>query len=127
MLYKITFEKVTAPNATQIVTEYFYTKEKDVETTFLLRNGNCAAVLSVEPNTKSGEAYADLLFHVDCKFGAPMGRRSMGEKPTDKRVFCRRIGLDNGGYDKGGAYWGFGNPLFVEYTADLTYIKFFRR
>lgn len=127
MLYAVTFEKVTAPNATEIVTERFYTSEKDVETTFLLRNGNCAAVLSIEPNAKSGEAYADLLFEVDCKFGAPMGRSDIGKRPDNVRVFCRRVYLDSGGYDKGGAYWGTGAPLYVEYTADLTYIKFFRK
>ena len=126
MLYKITFEKVTAPNATEIATAYFYTIDADVETAFLIKNGSCAAVLSVEANTKSGEAYADLLVEVDCKFGAPMGRNDIGKKPVDKRVFCRRIRLDNGGYDKGGAYWGTGAPLYVQYTADLSYCKFFR-
>lgn len=126
MLYKITFEKVTALNATEIVTEYFYTIDADVETAFLIRNGNCAAVLSVESNTKSGEAYAELLCKVGTKFGSPMGRQSFGEKPTNKRVFCRRVYLDSGAYDKGGAYWGFGDPIFVQYTADLSYCKFFR-
>lgn len=76
---------------------------------------------------KSSEAFKQVLCPVGTKFGSPYGRRNVGEKPTDKRIFCRRIRLDSGAYDKGGAYWGFGNPLFVEYTADLTYIRFFRR
>ena len=56
-----------------------------------------------------------------------MGRADVGEKPTDKRIFNRRVPLIyDGVYDKGGAYWGMGKELRVEYTSDLTYIKFYR-
>ena len=60
--------------------------------------------------------------------GAPMGRVDIGSKPA-KGVFSRRVHLNSGGYDRGGAYWG-GNmnkPLFVEYSRDLGYVRFFRK
>jgi len=72
--------------------------------------------------------------------GAPMGRRDVGNKPVtitsgktckivkrnQTKVFDCRVPLDNGGYDKGGAYWGIGKPLRVSYTKDLEYIHFYR-
>ena len=64
---------------------------------------------------------------VDCRRGAPMGRRNVGTRPKDKRVFdCRVPMTDGGAYDKGGAYWGIGVPLRVAYTKDLSFIKFYR-
>lgn len=50
---------------------------------------------------------------VDCREGAPMGRRSTvtGTEPIGK-VAVQRIPIDAGGYDEGGAYWGLGGPLF---------------
>lgn len=62
---------------------------------------------------------------VNCKHGAPMGRPSHAEY-TDKsgRTFelvvngdarpfrLVRCPLDRGGYDRGGAYWGLGAPLY---------------
>ena len=62
----------------------------------------------------------------NCKFGAPMGRDDIGEK-GNKKVFDCAVPMGNGGYDRGGAYWGFGNQLRVEYTKDLSYIHFYRR
>ena len=47
---------------------------------------------------------------VDCRYGAPMGRASGGM--LEGRVSLRRVRLDSGGYDKGGAYWGHGQPLW---------------
>ena len=76
---------------------------------------------------KSKEIYQTIICDLNCKFGAPMGRSNAGEKPNNQKVFCRRVPLDAGGYDKGGAYWGIGSPLYVEYSADGTYIKFFRK
>ena len=73
----------------------------------------------------SKQAYNLILCDVDCRRGAPMGRPNIGEKPTDKRIFNRKI-LLTGGHDKGGAYWGMGSELRVEYTSDLTYIKFYK-
>lgn len=75
----------------------------------------------------SQQAYDLILCDVDCRRGSPMGRANVGEKPTDKRIFNRRVPLIyDGAYDKGGAYWGMGKELRVEYTSDLTYIMFYR-
>jgi hypothetical protein len=64
---------------------------------------------------------------VNCQYGAPMGRPDAGNnKPTDKRIFDCKVPLDNGGYDKGGAYWGIPSNLRVQYTKDLSYIHFYR-
>jgi hypothetical protein len=54
---------------------------------------------------------------VNCQYGAPMGRRSdhldgLIIEDTDSRFTLRRVRLDNGGYDSGGAYWGLGQPLY---------------
>lgn len=45
---------------------------------------------------------------VNCKNGAPMGR-SACLKGKDQPARCFRVHLDSGGYDDGGAYWGFGD------------------
>jgi len=66
-----------------------------------------------------------IITKVDGKYGAPMGRSSIGEKPTDKKVFDCAVPL-NEGYDKGGAYWGYPSDLRVSYTKDLSYINFYR-
>jgi len=70
----------------------------------------------------------NILHKVNCKYGAPMGRHSDNEdhKPADKRIFNCKVNL-NQGYDKGGAYWGYPDNLRVEYTKDLTYVRFYRR
>lgn len=89
---------------------------------------------------KSSEAFKQVVRKVPTRFGAPMGRANVGSYPKtitrgnncrickcdQTRVFKRRVHLNNGGYDRGGAYWGLGSPLFVEYTADLSYVRFFR-
>jgi hypothetical protein len=62
---------------------------------------------------------------VSGKYGAPMGRLSVGTKPDNKKIFDCRVPM-NGAYDKGGAYWGLGNELRVLYTKDLSYIEFYR-
>lgn len=55
---------------------------------------------------------------VNCKYGAPMGRRSdnlsgLIVEPYDPPFTLRRIRLTDGGcYDSGGAYWGSGQPLY---------------
>ena len=63
---------------------------------------------------------------LDTRLGAPMGRPNVGERPTDIKVFDRRVNLCSGGYDAGGAYWGLGSELRVSYTKELTYIHFYR-
>lgn len=53
---------------------------------------------------------------VSCKYGAPMGR---GHSPlAGIKTHLRRVGLDSGGYDRGGAYWGTGEPLWVAWDDD---------
>lgn len=62
---------------------------------------------------------------VSCKYGAPMGRpthntytdrqgRTFEITATDDAKPFRlvRCPLDSGGYDRGGAYWGLGAPLY---------------
>lgn len=46
--------------------------------------------------------------------GAALGRSNYG-KP-DGKVYLRKVRLDSGGYDEGGAYWGIGTPLFRAYS-----------
>ncbi len=79
--------------------------------------------------TKKQYAISKILSNVDCSRGAPMGRpsNSISERPTNKKIFDRRVPMiDCGAYDKGGAYWGIGNQLRVEYTKDLSYVRFYR-
>lgn len=45
-------------------------------------------------------------------YGASMGRRSCKPSDLTGKVHLARFYLDQGGYDKGGAYWGSGLPLF---------------
>ena len=67
-----------------------------------------------------------IITNVDCKYGAPMGRCDVGEKPSDKKIYDCKVPLSSG-YDKGGCYFGFGKELRVSYTKDLSYIKFYRK
>jgi hypothetical protein len=51
---------------------------------------------------------------VSSTYGAPMGRHT-GPEFLDVdagKVYLSKIPLDNGGYDKGGAYWGLGEALW---------------
>lgn len=52
----------------------------------------------------------------DRKRGASLGRATVLGSPShrDNRILfhLRRVRLDQGGYDPGGAYWGIGSPLF---------------
>lgn len=67
-----------------------------------------------------------IITEMNCSRGAPTGRMNIGVKPTNKRINDCIVPLNNGGYDKGGAYWGIGKPLRVSYTKSLTYINFYR-
>lgn len=52
---------------------------------------------------------------VNCKYGAPMGRageRSEHNILEEGKFYLMRVPLNSGGYDKGGAYWGIGAPLY---------------
>lgn len=76
---------------------------------------------------------------VNARYGAPLGRTSHNSY-TDKqgRTFeitatenakpfrLVRCPLDGGGYDRGGAYWGLGEPLYY-YEGPLTDINGFVR
>lgn len=71
-----------------------------------------------------------VVWPVDGTYGAPMGRFSNNpsEKPLDKKVFDSSVRMSPcGAYDFGGAYWGCGKELRVEYTKDLSYIRFYRK
>jgi hypothetical protein len=48
----------------------------------------------------------------DPKRGAAMGRRGRKENPDSLSFTLRKVALDSGGYDKGGAYWGHGDALY---------------
>ncbi len=50
------------------------------------------------------------------QYGASMGRRSSGE--LCGKISLQRVRLDSGGYDKGGAYWGTGTPLWYAEDQD---------
>ena len=49
------------------------------------------------------------------KYGASMGRTN---QRLDGKCYLRLVPLDSGGYDPGGAYWGFGSPLYVAQSSD---------
>lgn len=56
-----------------------------------------------------------------------MGRYSRNPDPDcDQRLYLRRIPLDSGGYDKGGAYWGFGQALWWVGSEDGSVDHFLR-
>lgn len=64
---------------------------------------------------------------VNYKYGAPMGRPSHGPSQQDEQKFTlQRVPLDSGGYDRGGAYWGLGNPLYWACNEDGDIERFFR-
>jgi hypothetical protein len=58
--------------------------------------------------------------NVSSKYGAPMGRfTGPNFLDTDAgKIVLRRVYLDNGGYDRGGAYWGHGEPLYETMDED---------
>lgn len=51
---------------------------------------------------------------VSAKYGAPMGRYTGPDylETEAGKIHLRRVPLDSGGYDRGGAYWGLGAPLW---------------
>lgn len=58
--------------------------------------------------------YVDPITPVSSRYGAPMGRPSrIGLASDAGRLYLRRVPLNGGGYDAGGAYWGLGAPLWV--------------
>lgn len=52
---------------------------------------------------------------VNGRYGAPFGRS--GQRFDDcEKVRLRRVPINSGGYDPGGAYWGLGGPLWCAWT-----------
>lgn len=47
---------------------------------------------------------------VSCKYGSPMGR---SDDHIDGKCKLSHVSLNSGGYDNGGAYWGYGIALWV--------------
>lgn len=48
----------------------------------------------------------------DSKRGAAMGRAGNNGELESYRFTLRKVPIDSGGYDTGGAYWGLGAPLY---------------
>ena len=83
-----------------------------------------------------------IITNVSCKYGAPMGRPNIGERPhtitsgphcrifksNQVKIFDCAVPMNSeGAYDRGGAYWGISNQLRVSYTKDLSYVCFYRK
>lgn len=56
------------------------------------------------------------------KYGASMGRPSDGT--LQGKVHLQLVRLDYGGYDSGGAYWGWGDPLFCAWDNEGNQVFF---
>lgn len=54
---------------------------------------------------------------VSYRYGAPMGR-PYGMVDYGLPLYLRRIRINSGGYDDGGAYWGLGAPLYAYGSGD---------
>ena len=68
------------------------------------------------------------LSRVDSRYGAPMGRSNgaVAASPAPVKVSLGRVRLNSGGYDSGGAYWGWGLPLYRAMSDDGSISEFFR-
>ena len=53
-----------------------------------------------------------LLSNVSSRYGAPMGRQTIDNNPEAK-VCVFHVRMYDYCYDKGGAYWGMGTPLYA--------------
>lgn len=64
--------------------------------------------------SKRKKSKAPFEYDVSSKYGAPMGRPS--DRPSEfdlsRPLHIRQVKFYDGDYDKGGAYWGGGSPLF---------------
>lgn len=65
-----------------------------------------------------------LLSRVDCKYGAPMGRRTIKDN-TSAKVRLFRVRMVDYAYDVGGAYWGM--SVMPVYAAIGEGFQFFTR
>ena len=56
-------------------------------------------------------------WHGDRSRGASMGRSNrQGEADIAERFHLRRVRLNSGGYDSGGAYWGHGGEMYEAFS-----------
>jgi len=57
---------------------------------------------------------------VSSPHGAPMGRHTGPDylDATAGKISLRRVPINSGGYDTGGAYWGLGAPLWEAMDQD---------
>ena len=62
----------------------------------------------------------------DPRRGAALGRASYHGKPESLKFTLKRIRLDSGGYDAGGAYWGVGEKLYWACSDDQKVEYYFR-
>jgi hypothetical protein len=84
---------------------------------------------------------ARVIPEVNTRYGAPMGRMNRGQQPetvtsgpnnrilkkNQVKIYDKRVPMSPcGAYDRGGAYWGIDRELRVRFTADLSYIEFYR-
>lgn len=53
-----------------------------------------------------------LVTDVSSPYGAPMGRRGATDLDTSAPLALHRVPVNSQGYDRGGAYWGVGAPLY---------------
>lgn len=75
-----------------------------------------------------------IITKVDCSRGTRMGRDNIGVHPAESssirkyRVYGTKVPMSSDGcYDRGHTYWGIGVELRVQYTRDLSYIRFYRK
>ncbi|WP_372395276.1 hypothetical protein ABMY26_06615 (plasmid) [Azospirillum sp. HJ39] len=66
------------------------------------------------------------LTNVGSQYGAPMGRPSKPVETPSAKITLRKIRINGGGYDSGGAYWGIGQPLYWAGSDDGKVDMFFR-
>ena len=74
------------------------------------------------------DTLARLVRPLNSRYGAPMGRANVGDRPTDDtKVFdCYLPMSADEAYDTGGSYWGCGSRMRVSYTKDLDFVEYYR-
>lgn len=96
-----------------------------VTSAFITLMQNLIKLFTFKPiKMNSQQLYDEILHPVNCQYGAPMGRPNKGQIDPTKRVFDREVKLYDLAYDKGGAYWGCGEPLRVAFQEGYT--EFYR-